>query len=202
MTNSIRLPMRLLPALLAGVLLGACSAGGGTRGEVARFDFGALPAVPATKLARPLLVMDMAVPAALDTADLRYRLAYQDGRPLAYAGTRWAMPVSQLVTQRLRERLSAAGTVLSPSDGVRAPQSLRVELEEFAQVFDAPERSRAVLRARATLVGNRALVAQRTFALERAAPTPDADGGVRALTALTDEWIGQVLEWAAAQPRE
>jgi cholesterol transport system auxiliary component len=206
MKNRIRgqgvLPAWWMAGLMA-LLITGCSAGGGPRGEVARFDFGPLPAAaPAAKLANPLLVMDVAVPAALDSADLRYRLAYQDSaRPLAYAGTRWAMPVSQLVTQRLRERLSAAGTVLSPSDGARAPNSLRVELEEFAQVFDAPERSRAVLRARVTLLGNRALVAQRTFSLERAASTADADGGVRALTSLADEWIGQLLEWAVANAR-
>ena len=189
---------------MVAVLLGACSSGGGTRGEVVRFDFGNLPTnSPATKLVRPLRVMDVAVPASLDSADLRYRLAYQDGaRPLAYAGTRWAMPVSQLVTQRLRERLSAAGTVLSPSDGARAPYTLRVELEEFAHVFDAPDRSRAVLRARATLVGSRSLADQRSFTLERPAATPDAEGGVRALTALADEWIGQLLEWTAANARE
>ena len=204
MKNRIGLSSPLLTALLSVALLAACSAGGGTRGEVAHFDFGPPPAAaPAARLAKPLLVLDVAVPAALDTADLRYRLAYQDGaRPHAYAGTRWAMPVSQLVTQRLRERLAAAGSVLSPSDGVRASHSLRVELEEFAQVFDAPERSRAVLRARVTLLGNRALVAQRSFALERATASPDADGGVRALTALTDEWIGQVLEWAVSQARD
>ena len=92
--------------------------------------------------------------------------------------------------------------MLVPADGLRAAFSLRIELEEFAQVFDAPGSSRAVLRARASLLGSRALVAQRTFSLERPATTADAAGGVRALIATSDELIGQLLEWTAINAKQ
>ena len=51
--------------------------------------------------------------------------------------------------------------------------ALRSELFEFEQVFDQPGRSRGVLRLRATLEGN-GVWAQRTFAIEKPAPTADA----------------------------
>ena len=81
--------------------------------------------------------------------------------------------------------------------------NLRLELEEFSQVFDNPNTSHALLRLRATLtqrsVGSETLLAQRSFVLQRLAPSPDAAGGVRALTAAGDAvvleleaWLGQV----------
>jgi len=188
--------------LLAASLLASCSIGPGARDELVQYDFGNPPAAPASKgLTRPLLVFDAVAPAWLDTAAIHYRLAYQDAaRPHAYSNSRWVMSPATLFTNRMRQQFAGAssGGVLLPSDGVRAPQSLRLEIEEFAQVFDAPGRSRAVLRARATLLGNRALVAQRVFSLERAAATADADGGVRALVAVSDELIGQLIDWTAA----
>ena len=78
---------------------------------------------------------------------------------------------------------------------------LRVEVEEFTQVFDAPARSRAVLRARATLLGSRTLVAQRSFSLERPATTADAEGGVRALRDVADELMVQLIDWTAANAK-
>jgi len=194
--------------LLAATLLSSCSLGPGARQEPASYDFGNLPASAATatgiKLTRPLLVFDVAAPAWLDTAEVHYRLAYVDAtRPRAYANSRWVMPLSPLISQRLRQQLAAASSagVLTPADGLRAPHSLRVEIEEFTQVFDAPARSRAVLRARATLLGNRGLVAQRSFSLERPAATADAEGGVRALRDVADELIVQLIDWTAANAK-
>lgn len=195
--------------LLAAALLASCSLGQGARQEPASYDFGALPttapaAAAAVKLTRPLLVFDVAAPAWLDTAEVHYRLAYVDAtRPRAYANSRWVMPLSPLLSQRLRQQLAAASSagVLVPADGLRAPHSLRVEIEEFTQVFDAPARSRAVLRARATLLGNRTLVAQRSFSLERPAATADAEGGVRALRDIADELMVQLIDWTAANAK-
>ena len=192
-------------ALWLTIFLGGCSLAP-TQIEVASYDFGNAPAAPASaRLSPSLLIFDVATPAWMDTAAIHYRLAYQDAtRPRPYAGSRWVMPPAALVTQRLRQRFASAssGGILVPADGVRAAYSLRVEIEEFAQVFDAPGSSRAVLRARASLLGSRALVAQRTFSLERPATTPDAAGGVRALIATSDDLIAQLLDWTAANAKQ
>lgn len=191
-------------ALLLALSLGACSLAP-AQNETASYDFGSAPSTPAAvRLAPSLLVFDVAAPAWMDTAAIHYRLGYQDAtRPRPYANSRWVMPPAALVTQRLRQRFASAssGGVLVPADGLRAAYSLRIDIEEFAQVFDAPGSSRAVLRARASLLGSRALVAQRTFSLERAAATPDAAGGVRALIAASDDLVAQLLEWTAANAK-
>jgi cholesterol transport system auxiliary component len=75
--------------------------------------------------------------------------------------------------------------------------ALRAELFEFEQVFDRPDRSRGVLRLRATLEG-KGIWAQRTFAIEEPAPTADAAGGVSALTQCSDELAALIVEWVAA----
>jgi cholesterol transport system auxiliary component len=144
-------------------------------------------------------VHDVVAPSWLDSQLIHYRLAYQDAaRPQAYADSRWVMSPAALFTQRLRGRLAASGGgIVLPGDPARVNHALRVELEEFAQVFDAPGKSRAVVLLRASVLGNRSLVAQKSFSLERPASTPDAEGGVRALIGASDEAIELIAVWSA-----
>ena len=111
---------------------------------------------------------------------------------------------------RLRELLGRGRPVLDPTEAaslVRTsgtmPRVLRVELEEFSHVFDSPSQSFGVVRLRATLMdntpGGERLVGQRVFARREAAPTADASGGVRAITAAPAalaqdlaSWLGQL----------
>ena len=76
---------------------------------------------------------------------------------------------------------------------------LRVELEEFSQLFDSPGESKGVVRVRCTLLentgGGERLVAQRSFNVQRPAPSADAPGGVRALTAATDAAAQDIASW-------
>jgi cholesterol transport system auxiliary component len=55
------------------------------------------------------------------------------------------------------------------------------------------------VRVRCTLLENSAagerLVAQRTFTVQRPAPTADAAGGVRALSAATDAAAAEIAGW-------
>jgi len=44
-------------------------------------------------------------------------------------------------------------------------------------------------------MGNRSLIAQRDFSVERPANTPDAEGGVRALIGASDEAVDQLIDW-------
>ena len=122
------------------------------------FDFGPGLATPAPAAAAqtlpPLLLADIEAPAAVDGTAVLFRLAYADVQQLRpYAHARWSMPPAQLVRQRLRDQLSQQRVVLSPAEGP-ASLVLRLELEEFTQVFEAPERSVGLVRLRAT-AGNR-----------------------------------------------
>lgn len=192
-------------AALFTLLLAACSLGPAQRDAPATYDLGAPRSYVANqpRIRASLLVHAIAAPAWLDTTAIVYRLNYQDtARQQAYANSRWAMAPAALLTQRLRGRLAAAsdGGVIGVADSARADYTLRVELEDFSQAFDAADASRAVVAARASIVNaaKRTLLAQKSFSIERAAASPDAGGGVRALASAADEMIEAVAAWAAA----
>jgi cholesterol transport system auxiliary component len=174
--------------------------------EVAQYDFGPPPAANSPQgLSHPLLVYDISAPAWLDAPAIYYRFAYQDAaRPQAYADSRWVSSPAELMSMRLRGRLAASGKggVVHPADGKRASHALRVELNEFTQVFDAPGKSRAVVRMRASVLNSRVLVAQRSFSVERTVNTPDAEGGVRALILASDEAVDQIVAWTLASLKD
>ena len=64
------------------------------------------------------------------------------------------------------------------------------------------EPGRAPARARASSASRpAALVAQRAFAVEQAAPTPDAPGAVQALSAASEEFMEALLKWTRSGSR-
>lgn len=202
--------MRCRSGKIAGLALAlacaGCSFTPAPAPPVARFDFGPVPPGNPTQILRhPLVIYDVSAPAWLDSPSIYYRLAYQDAaRPQAYADSRWVASPAELIATRLRGRLapSGKGGIVHPADGARASYALRVELNEFTQVFDAPGRSRAVVRLRASVLGSRALIAQKSFSVERPASTPDAEGGVRALIGASDEAVDQLVAWAVASLKD
>lgn len=187
--------------LVAGMLTG-CSLGPKMTEQPASYDLGPSRTAPTTGpgIGALLALPEVIAPAWLSSNGIVYRLNYDNAtRAHAYTLSRWTAPAPALLTQRLRSRFAAAapnGIVTGP-DGVRADYVLRVELEDFSQSFDAPASSRAAVRARASIVSlaNRTLVAQREFAIEQAAPTPDAAGAVRALSAASEELVESLLKW-------
>ena len=162
----------------------------------------------------PLAIDDIATPGgALDSTALHYRLAYLDAQQLrTYAQARWSMPPAQLLRQRLGEQFSQRRPVFNARDGVSLNRSqnavlpllLRLELEEFSQLFSAPDASVGLIRLRATLVeltpAGEKLVAQRSLLAQRPAPSADAPGGVRALTAASDAVIDELAQWLLQIP--
>lgn len=197
-----------LAALLAAtVALSGCGLLGGGQAPVRPnvYDFGssARNTAPEVTPGLPIALGEVDAPFALDSPAVQYRLAYADGQqPRPYAQARWSMAPAQLLRVRLRERLSQSRPVLQPGEaGVQ--RTLRVDLEEFHQVFDAPNASSGVVRLRATLLDTSAtgerLLAQRNISVQRTAPSPDAQGGVRALTAATDAAIDTIDQWLKEQ---
>lgn len=152
----------------------------------------------------PLIIGEINATAALDSTAVQYRLAYTDALQLKpYSMARWSMAPADLIRQRLREQLGQSRTLLNPGEGgqsgLSTPNLLRADLEEFSQLFESPDKSIGLLRVRVTLIQTQANGAtsavQRSIIVQRPAPSADAAGGVRALTAATDAAVQEVDDW-------
>ena len=193
--------------LLSLALLAGCATTPQSRDGTAGYDFGlSLQDKEANpRLQQDLVIAAVTAPAWMENTGIYYRLAYQDAsRPQAYALSRWVMSPAALLSQRLRASVARANkaAVFTPADGARADYTLRLELEEFSQVFDAADKSRAVVQLRASLIRNRGVVAQQGFSVERAAATPNAEGGVQALIAASDAAGNSLIDWLAANMKK
>jgi len=193
--------LRFLSTVLFVVALGACSS---PAPRIAVYDFG--PGATAPQVSNrmaplpPLLLMEVEAASALDGTAVLYRLGYADTNQLRpYAQARWSMAPAQLLRQRLRELLGQRRSVLSPVDAV-VPGSLalRLELEEFSQLFDSTQSSAGLVRVRATVSRTGSPpkpVAQTSFVVQRPAASADAKGGVQALAQASDALVLQVDQW-------
>jgi cholesterol transport system auxiliary component len=199
--------------LLAALALAGCSGLPDKPTRATMYDFGPGPlaTLPTTRQA-PLAAIaldDISTSGgALDNMAVLYRLGYADAQQLRpYSQARWSMPPAQLVRQRVREQLgqrravfnAGASVALNRSQNAVLPLLLRLDLEEFSQLFTAPETSVGLIRLRATLVevtpaGDK-LIGQRNVIVQRPAPSSDAPGGVQALTAATDAAIEEIDQW-------
>jgi ABC-type uncharacterized transport system auxiliary subunit len=177
------------------LLLGLAGCGVGQVGTApARFDLGVDDgAAPAAAARKPVSLAFDAAPALADTGMI-WRV---DGSasPKAYAQARWSVSPSDLVRQRLVERLSRQGPVL-PDGGGGLPR-LQVTLMRFEQVFAADGASSSgyvSLQAVLSQADGRVLGQK---LLQRSAPaaTQDAEGGARALRQATDVAADELAVW-------
>lgn len=212
MTLTPSTPARTLrPWLLAScLLLAACGTLPDKPVRAAVYDFGpgarTEPAAVVAPFATAIELGQVDAASALDSTAVLYRLAYADAQQLQpYALARWSMPPAQLLVLRLRDTLGPRQLVLREGRALRSGEApmrmlqLELELDEFSQVFDAPNTSVGLVRVHATVVvpsavGGR-MLAQRHFVAQRPAPSPDAAGGVRALTAASDAVLSDIAQW-------
>ncbi|WP_293605894.1 ABC-type transport auxiliary lipoprotein family protein [Polaromonas sp. UBA4122] len=210
----------IFPLIISvGALSGCALPDKPTRATMYDFGPGTLLTQPATRQLTvpslpPLAIDDIATSGgALDNMAVLYRLGYADAQQLRpYAQARWSMPPAQLVRQRLREQLSQRRAVfnarervaLNRSQNAVLPLLLRLELEEFSQLFTTPDASVGLIRLRATLLeitpAGEKLLGQRNVVVQRPATSADAAGGVRALTAATDAAIEELDQWLQQAP--
>lgn len=208
---------RLIFLVVASVALAACSVLPKPPERADVYDFGPGSATAAAAPAQalpPLALADVEATGLPEASSaLLYRLAYANAQQLQpYTQARWSQPPAILVQQALREQLGQGRAVLSGDDGLamladraRMPTVLRVQLEEFSQVFESPQRSHGLLRLRALLADNSArgevLVAQRLFVVQRPASTPDAAGGARALAEAAAQAAQELADWVQRSGR-
>ena len=196
--NRLLLAAFAVLSALSVLSLGGCA--GTVRGKapVAVYDFGQPVRVGAGNAEAEKgglagrLALDVRAAPWLDGTGIDYRLAYGDPlRRSQYADSRWAAQPALLLAQQLRRQIGFAAV-----DSVAADCVLRVELQEFSQVFATPLASQGVLQGQVSLIdGKRRLIAGQALNIERPAPTPDAAGGVQALVAAGEELGKQLAAW-------
>lgn len=207
-----RSSVRPMSALALMVALAGCGALPDKPGRTTMYDFGpgALSAPAPSAVVAPRLpaiaLADIEANARIDGTQLLYRLGYADANELRpYGQSRWSLAPAQLLRQRLRDALATRRTVLDPQDSATIarseirPQTLRISLEEFTQYFESPASSAGLVRLRATLTqgtpGGDRVLGQRTFTARLPAPSADAPGGVKALSAASDAIVAELVAW-------
>ena len=175
--------------VLLAILPAACSVLPPAPPNPAHYDFGPLPSPP--KPMTMLLSLQASSAPWLDTPAMVYRLEYRDAAQIAsYRDSRWVAPPAALFAERLRQRTVPAASAM-------APTRLRIDIEEFCQTFQSPERSIAVVRLRATRLDSETgrVLEVRKIVAESDAETADAAGGARALARAADLAIDQLAAW-------
>lgn len=176
-----------LSALLSSFLLAACMGSLRSSSDVAIYDLGPPAAVlPGAATASAGVAVEIRLPGWFDATNMAYRLSYQDSQRLfSYTQARWAGVPATLLQQRLRQRLAVV------SGG--ATCTLRLELDEFSQVFSTSSQSTALIQGEALMLGKgRSVLARQTVRIEAPAGK-DAASGALALSAATDTLANQLL---------
>lgn len=186
--------MRWLTCLIFCLSLSGCFSSGkrGGDGPLAVYDFGpAAASLHAVPRKHPL-ALEVRAPLWFDSQGIDYRLAYEDvARLREYARARWAGPPVQLIQQRLIQQLG-----LSMAGQSQARCLLRIEITEFSQIFATTSESRGVLQGRVVLLDrSRQQQAELLLNLEKPSPSPDARGGVAALTGTVDQLAADLADW-------
>ena len=101
----------------------------------------------------------------------------------------------------MKSRITAAGgTVVGSADGVADLPVLRIELDEFSQIFTNATQSEAKITLRASLIKKNKLIAQQYFSVGTASASADASGGAKAMQVTTDQSIRSILNWLQTLP--
>lgn len=188
--------MKMTLLLAAALLLAGCVTGGKSISSVAHYDLGMVQAAANNRVVASLRSIDVHAVSWLDSTAMQYRLLYAaNQRRQNYAESRWVAPPAELVGHALRKRM------LSGEAGGAC--RLRVDLDEFAQLFDSASASRVVLEARVQLVAPSGgdILARRSFSLTRPAASADAGGGVAALTTAVEALSAEMHDWLGGLDR-
>lgn len=183
--------MRRLAMLLCCLFLAACFTAGRRGGDTAMavYDLGAVAGDRVVVSRVSPMALEVRMPLWFDAPGINYRLNYAEpARLREYARARWAGPPAQLIQQGLLRDLG----LVSAGQG-RAPCLLRIDIDEFSQVFDSPAQSRGVLQGRALwLDRSRARLAERAIDIALPTVSQDSAGGVAALISAVRELMQQI----------
>ena len=173
---------RALAALSVFALV-SCAGGGASHNPGQLYDLGV--DAPATEMP-PLVLRDVRALQPFDGVYMYYRLSYRDGAEVvAFAQSRWVAAPSELVRKQLARAMR---------HGI--PHcALEVELEEFSQVFDAPDRSTVRLELVAKLEAPGARSETRVLRIVEPDAGANAAQGASAMRRAVSRAISELARW-------
>ena len=177
------------------LMLGACSGIGLRPAPMALYDLGVTPSQSLPTGLAPAQVRLSAAPWLSATA-MHYRLSWLDpSRRRAYAESRWVSAPADMLGLALDRGLAVG------AGGLHC--RVRVELDEFVQVFDSSTQSHVQLIVRVTLLPARsaAALARTEFRITETAPSADAAGGVSAHRSAAGRLVEELSTWLVALDR-
>ena len=183
--------------VVAALWLSACTALIPAPPLQAEFDLDADPATTrALRSELRLTQIDVSAPSWLASSAMQYRLGYTVAAARErYRDHRWVAPPAEML-QRMLARTLPIGD--HPTTACR----LQIELDEFIQVFDTPQQSRAAVAVRVSLVdtrSERAMAAER-FEMSDQPAGNDARGAVLAHRALATRLVNAIGSWLEDGP--
>ncbi len=179
-----------LLAVFAAILAG-CSVLPKPPPAQATYDLGPAPSGYSVTLSDRITLKPVTAPGWMDQTDMLYRLAYaDDARVRSYSLSRWVAPPASLVEQRLQSLVQVS------TDGKGKALDVAFRLQRFEQVFVSPKIAHVAMKLRVSVRdASGSLVAQRSFSGREPSVTPDAPGGVKALSELSNRVLHRALVW-------
>jgi cholesterol transport system auxiliary component len=172
-----------LALLLLTSALAACSTNA-SRVDAVRYDFGLAGPVEADS---GIAAVELIAPSWLTGDAIEYRLAHVDpASRRAYADSRWAASPAELLRVAMQHRFAGRGNC-----------RVRLELDEFLQVFDSAQAARQQMVVRAVLLVGGTPTDHRVFSITESAPTADARGAVLAAGQGVRQLGDQMSAWLA-----
>ena len=179
-------------------LLAACGVGTVAPAPT-RLDLGVAPVGQlASPQIQPIALPVFSAASILHDQRVIWRMG-PNGQPNSYSTYLWASPPAVLVRERLFERLSLSGPVLTQDVNAEMAQ-LRVTLMQFEQIYSPDGQSNeAVIALQGVLVQDgkvkgRLLVNERQLAKGNTAPA-----GAQALRIATDKAVQKLAQWTVLQ---
>jgi cholesterol transport system auxiliary component len=161
----------------------------------ALYDLGIDDRAAPPRAARPPIMLVFENVPALSGPGMIWRVG-ESASPKTYTEARWSAPPAELARQRLMERLSRQGAILT--GGTTGLPRLQITLTRFEQVFaEDGSRSEGLLALQAVLLEQSRVVAQKRVQRAVPAPSQDAEGGARALRQAVDEAADELAGWLA-----
>lgn len=192
--------MAKISIIFLAILLAGCTFIPKASPSISTYDLGPARLSTPDPTSSPITIQiaNISAPVWLDTQSIYYRLAYHDpARIYTYARSRWNAPPAQLLTERFKQYFATQNIHSQRKNHTLVNYLLKIDLEEFTQIFNTPDNSEAVIQLRATLYEptSHYLIAQHDFLGKQTTQTADAAGAIAAFILVSDHLLNELIQW-------